>query len=171
MGACAGSFIAHQAKRIQSATPAALIAIVLAMLVADHRALGEYVKRIGLPSSNAAVTRISEHVKAITQPGDLLWSPGTDTFLYAETGRLSPTKYIYAFPHVFMDTWKSTRREKLDRLKNDLLKNPPRVIVLPDSGTDLIEESGLAEWFSGNYVTYAFIESGRRFEIATFGKR
>ena len=149
--------------------PAAFIVSIALILAVDLPVCREYARRISAPAASmSGISGVSEHVKAITEPGDFIWAPGAATFLYAETGRLSPTKYQYTCPHVFADTWKSTRVRKMDRVRNDILEKPPKVIVLRENEGDLLAALGLAGWHSANYETRVVTESGRNFAIAEY---
>ncbi len=97
---------------------------------------------------DAPTQYIVEHSK----PTDTLWTPTYPyTYLYLDTGLLSPTKWLFVLEHLFVTTADSTREEKLAELKGDLERNQPRFIVTSKSGWGLIEKLGLAEWLKSHY--------------------
>jgi len=97
---------------------------------------------------DAPTQYIVEHSKQT----DTLWAPTYPyTYLYLDTGRLSPTKWLFVLEHLFVTTADSTREEKLAELKGDLERNRPRFIVTSKSSSSLLEQLGLAEWLKSHY--------------------
>jgi hypothetical protein len=58
-----------------------------------------------------------------------LWVQGRYSRYYAETGALSPTPYLYAPEHLFIDTSLESGKERLQRFRTGLQSRPPAVIV------------------------------------------
>lgn len=168
VGCCAAAFVAHRIEKERTLKAGLFVASLALVAFVDRPAYADFAKRLSAPSERGGISDISRFVMARTAPDDLVWSPGHVTALYAETGRLSPTKYQYAFSHLFVDTWKSTRAQKIESLRMDLSANPPRVIVLDAGRPDAFVEFGVADWVSANYRTRTESRDGRIFTIAEY---
>ncbi len=160
LAACGLAFVADfvSNNRVRSSVAIAVLLVVLAF---DAPGIKEFARFEARPTKRWPGLPISEIVRRTTRPGDLIWAPWKP-LIYVEAQRLSPTKYHFAFEHLFIDTPGSTAAQKLDGMRADLERNPPRVIVLnipPGFGrtraaTDkILEQAGLMTWLNANYQT------------------
>ncbi len=158
LGASGAAFVVWLVSRSPRWVPVAMAAVLL-LLAVDARAFKDFVLRLEQPPRRWHADWLSDIVRANTPPGEAIWAPWRP-LLYTDTGRLSPTKWHFVFDHLFIDTSRSTGRERLETLRSDLEQHPPRVIVLnaPPGATRadaeaFLARSGLAGWIAENYWT------------------
>jgi hypothetical protein len=121
-----------------------------------------FLRRLGEPFRRPRESRLARLVRERTGPADAVWAPLGPSSLALETGRLSPTRYFYAWPHLFIDTPASSRAEKLAGILAELRARPPALIVLPASQPD--PRAALAHLAGGGPAD--FLAAGyRRLEI------
>jgi hypothetical protein len=137
-------------RHLARARAGLLIGMLVVIPAVDLPACRLFASRIATPATEGKTSEISREILKRTNGEGPIWAPD-HTGVYAETGLLSPTKYQYAFPHLFKDTWKDTRRRKLRTLMNDLKNSPPRLIVLTEESAWLFSQPGFSTWLSENY--------------------
>lgn len=135
----------------------ALLALVLA--IADIGAIQRFAHRMTLPETRWPGHELSALIRAKTDPGDLIWAPWKP-LLYIESRRFSPTRWYFAFDHLFIDTPLSTGADKLKELRDDLQRRPPRVIVFnappgkyrtKEHARRLLARAELTTWIAQSY--------------------
>lgn len=100
-----------------------------------------------------------EFIRSHTGPDDTIWvSSGHVSNYYVETGRLSPTKYLAPFPHVFINTMASTAEEKKDLVRGDLFAAPPKYVVVREPDRSLLQHLGLIAWIESEYSRTEIVE-------------
>lgn len=148
------------------------LAPFVVLLWLDSAALKAFAGRLAEPSRRWQGHPLSEMLRKNTSPGDLMWAPWTP-LLNVETDRLSPTKWFFAFDHLFVDTPASTAVQKFQALHDDLQRHPPRVIVLNAppglrltraTADAFLARSGLKDWIAANYWT-ALGSGSDRFQV------
>ena len=96
----------------------------------------EYVlpRSVSLMLNGATHYRSSECMKGLLPIEVLrregLWAQGGYCRYYAECGVLSPTPYIYAFDHLFLDTALESKEERLAVFRRNLEVRPPAALVM-----------------------------------------
>jgi hypothetical protein len=107
-----------------------LLGVIL--IVWDQRPLRDYANRVHIPfkryESNVSDPLLS-NLRCHLEPGDRVWQSMYLARIYFETEALSPTKYIYAFPWLFLDTWLSTAAQKRELIISQIMKSPPKIII------------------------------------------
>jgi len=136
------------------------LAILGALLLVPNRAeLETFGRQLAAPAGRWDGHWLSRVIAANTTPGDKVWAPWK-SMLNAEAGRASPTRYLFVFDHLFRDTPASTTEEKLALLRDELRRDPPRIVVLnapPGRGRTrrdadaFLARSGLTDWIAGQY--------------------
>jgi 4-amino-4-deoxy-L-arabinose transferase-like glycosyltransferase len=140
---------------------AGAIAILVIVAASDYPGIAEFVRFNSMPTRQWKGLGVSRAVATYARPGDLVWAPWSP-LIYVETKTFSPTKYHFAFEHLFIDTPRSTAAEKFASMRTALVRHPPRVIVLntpPGTGRlrsavdDFLLKAGLTSWLAVNYQT------------------
>jgi 4-amino-4-deoxy-L-arabinose transferase-like glycosyltransferase len=158
--ACGVAFVADLVShhRMWSAGAIAVLVIVAA---SDYPGIAEFVRYNAMPTKPWKGLAVSKAVAAFAKPGDLVWAPWSP-LIYVETKTFSPTRYHFAFEHLFIDTPRSTAAEKFALLRNNLERHPPRVIVLNTPAgagrlrstvDEFLAKAGLISWLTANYQT------------------
>jgi len=158
------SGIAFVADMVPPGRPSIALALValLVPLMLDAGELRNYWNQIKTPRRHWQGHWLAAELRRDTTPTDLIWAPWKP-LLYVEAHRLSPTKWHFAFDHLFIDTPRSTAAQKLEQLRNDIETHPPKVIVLntpPGVGRlrssvdNFLERAGLTSWLAENYHTF-----------------
>jgi hypothetical protein len=136
-----------------------LLLLLLLLLVPDAAAIKLFATSLAVPARRWEGHWLSEVIRKNTSPDDLIWAPWKP-LLYAESHRLSPTKWQSVYEILFADTWRNTAAEKFKTLRADIEARPPRVIVvsaIPGSGPTrapaeaFLVRSGLKAWIAANY--------------------
>lgn len=121
----------------------------------DGRPLSLYRLRLTTPAGKPPLGAISQTILERKKPGDTLWAGrGDNSKFYFETGLLSPSKYIYVYDHLFLDTWLNSGQEKRDCLTGQLMANPPAYIILSRQDFSHFRGLGLHElmdWIESQY--------------------
>ena len=70
-----------------------------------------------------------------------IWAPQSDfTWIYYETGFLSPQKHHFFFRHLVLDSLLSTKEEKIEQLREQLDANKPTLFICtPNKETEIVE--------------------------------
>jgi 4-amino-4-deoxy-L-arabinose transferase-like glycosyltransferase len=140
---------------------AGAIAILVIVAASDYSGIAEFVRYNSMPTKPWKELGVSRAVAAYAKPGDLVWAPWSP-LIYVETRTFSPTRYHFAFEHLFIDTPRSTAAEKFASMRTALERHPPRVIVLntpPGTGRlrstvdDFLMKAGVTGWLATNYQT------------------
>ncbi|RIL07203.1 MAG: hypothetical protein DCC75_10190, partial [Proteobacteria bacterium] len=105
-------------------------------------------------------TQLAKFIADNTSPQDRIWIPSSvesDTHLYLAAQRLPATRYFYAYRHTFLDTYLTSAFQKKMEIKEALINNPPKIIVIDDPGRDLdfMADTGLPEWIEKSYEPVA----------------
>lgn len=149
--AAGAALVGYVIGRLRHRRALAILALVALLAALDFRALGQYARDLARPSRRAPPTDVSLYVGDHSSEGDTVWAaPGSYSALYLESGRLSPSSYFFIFKHHFLDTWNSSGGEKLERLRTDLRRHPPKFILV--SSLPFLEESGIMRWIRENYT-------------------
>jgi hypothetical protein len=151
---------------------AGAIAVLVIVAASDYSGIAEFLKFNAMPTRQWKGLPVSTAVRAYAKPGDIIWAP-FEPLVYVETQTFSPTKYHFAFEHLFIDTPRSTAGEKLAALRADLEHHPPRVIVLNTPAgagrlrstvDDFLLKAGLSSFIATNYQT-VLGSPNERFEL------
>jgi hypothetical protein len=127
-------------------------AIVLLSFSVDKGVYTEYEKHLMTPAKKATPDAIAEYIKANSSKEETIWM--TTAVLpryYTETERLSPTKYYFLSDQFFVNTYLSTIEEKIENLKDDLKRNPPKFIIGGDQNVRIVKWAKIQDWVNENY--------------------
>ncbi len=142
-------------KRL-SVSPLWIILLLFVLLPSlDKDSIMRYKRRVTLPYRDARIGPITQKINETKEEQDQLWASfGEHAKYYVESQLLSPTKYLYIYEHSFLDTFQTTREEKIKRLTNDLKESPPRFIILSSDSLQRMKRMGLVklvEWIQSHY--------------------
>lgn len=155
LAGCGGAFLRHlrSAGRWRKALLPALV-VILVTVVLDMPVWQDFAKRIARPFQTRQIDSVAAYVRAHTGPNDPIWVCGSRysiTHVYVDAGRLSPTKYHYSFVHLFLDTaLGGTGAAKMNSIRSDLERNPPKMIAVCDDMDDL-RPGPIPDWIEQNY--------------------
>ncbi|MBF0319083.1 MAG: hypothetical protein HQL01_04680 [Nitrospirae bacterium] len=153
---CGAGFLVFNLRRISSRIPAGVLCfvlLVLSLLTLDKDVAKGSLKYLKYSSSTVSTEAVSDYIKEHTSGNDTIWVPSYDKYIYLQSGRLSPTKYLFLLGDVFLPTKSGTTEEKMRILRDDLVKTPPKFIFLETSGQLVwLIPVGIPEWFDNNYV-------------------
>jgi hypothetical protein len=122
-----------------------LSAIFFLLLLHDRQQIAGWIGTLGKPYRPYQISDISQAATEVLQNYDpaehVIWAPQSDfTWIYYETGFLSPQKHHFFFNHLLMDSLLSTKEEKLEELKETLDANKPTLFVCtPDKEVEIVE--------------------------------
>lgn len=163
MAGCGVCFLLHSAPRLNASTIGVFVVGMAAVCVADALPLADYAASITRSFVRPNPTPISVYISQHSTPNDMVWcGPGETSRFYLETQRLSPTKYLGMEPENLIDTWKTTRQQKLESFRSEMAKGRPKFIIM-DSRQPLERFTavlGISEWFSANYRLVERMEEG-----------
>ncbi|MBF0553102.1 MAG: hypothetical protein HQK96_00935 [Nitrospirae bacterium] len=155
--ACGAAFMAFNMRRLL--LPALSSVLIAAFLILSLLILDNTMARAGFnmltkyTASTVAEEPISLYIKEHTKDNDTIWVPSYDKYIYLQSGRLTPTKYLFFFGMSFYPGMIETTGEKMASLKADLLKNRPAFIFLKrDNELDLLSPAGIPQWVKANYT-------------------
>ncbi|MCA8979512.1 MAG: glycosyltransferase family 39 protein [Planctomycetes bacterium] len=162
LAACGLGFVAWKLEGLRAKLPAAskrlglVVAVVALAAVAFGVVREDLVGRFRAKFAAAREFRSSAIATAIlaeARPGDTLWATsGNNSRYYLETGLLSPTRYLFVFDHVFVDSWLDTGAEKLARVRADLAEAPPRFVIVAEGDAGFLEHTEFFDWITRDYV-------------------
>lgn len=115
------------------------------LLCHDRPRIMEWFQTLTQPYQPYRVAEISDVVTQARQADGraefTIWAPQSDfTWLYYETGLLSPYKHHVFFNHFLLDSWLSTRDEKIEALRTALAAHRPTMFICtPDRETEIVE--------------------------------
>jgi hypothetical protein len=157
VAACGGAFLLSRLKEIKKLAWNWLLPVALAILAWDCGYFLYYAARLGMPTKYIVASSLGKYIREHSSANDTLWViQGNHSRLYLESGRLSPTKYLYAADHLFINMARSTAEEKLATLRSELQHAPPKFILFCSPRYALscgrfLESSGLDEWIRAHY--------------------
>jgi hypothetical protein len=161
LAACGFAFASWKLEGPRSKLPTAStrVRVVIAVVALAILAFGVVREDVfgRLQAKLAAARRtpssaIVDAINADARPGDMLWATsGNNSRYYLATGLLSPTRYLFVFDHVFVDSWQSSGEEKLAQLRADLTSSPPRFVIVAEGDASFLESSGLFAWITEHY--------------------
>lgn len=126
-----------------------------------------FIQRLQYPMGNPKIGALSQRLIELKQPGDTLWcNLGDNSKYYVESNMLSPTKYLYVFPHSFLDTSLTTGEGRRQEITSDILENPPRFMILSDAGIVHLRELGfdqLMDFVDTHYQRNTSVREGDKF--------
>lgn len=120
-----------------------------------------FVDRLTMPFAKWRGNALVDYVRERVQPGQYLWCPSTDLcYIYAYADALSPTQRLYTFWYFFCDTPASTRKAKFQRIHDEVIQNPPQMVLMIPEWHEIITDSGLGEFMTKNYTLADRLPSG-----------
>jgi hypothetical protein len=146
------AFLAAEIRRVPG--PRGLVPLLACgvFLVGDAVPVLHFLQRVARPAVAWQPDAAARYVSTHTTPADPIWAPaGRVTHMYMATDRLSPTRWVYAFGGLFIDTRSSTASAKRAQLREELERTPPRLIVLDPDRLLQLEKIGLADWVARRY--------------------
>lgn len=166
------AFVSHLARRWTSTVLWVPICLAVLMAIFDFAFVQFHCVRMLAPSGEARIGPISSAILEHAEEGDTLWCGfGENSEFYFETRLLSPTKYLYIYEHIFLDSYKSSKREKRDTLVHELTAHPPRFMVLSNRQIDRLRElemAALADWIIAHYEVKFPVREG---ELYLFNRK
>ena len=152
-------FILHIFKKLRFIGIAVVLVFVLLSLNLDNWRYKEYKNYFIASAKKVTGDSIGEYIKANSSKKEYIWmTTGSFSKYYIETERLSPTKYFYIFDHLFVDTYFSTSEEKIENIKNDLKRNPPKFIITGIDNVETVNSSKIIDWVYENYTKLSVSE-------------
>jgi hypothetical protein len=134
-----------------------LVFVLLACLL-DRRSLAALAQQltgpVDVPGAARCVSddRIAAYILRHSRPGDTIWAADEHGGrVYMQTGRDSPTRYLYVMDHLFIDTRTSSRRQKLDVLRGELARRMPEFVLLRRSHPSVLRTEGFVDWIHAHY--------------------
>ena len=150
--ACGFAFLAHIARKASLHAAAVPCLTLLALCFLDRNAVADAVSRLSAPFERSEVGEIGRYIRANSVPTDTIWVPnGHDSRQYVECGLIPPTRFTHLTPRILKDTLLSTGDEKAKEIRDALVKNPPKFIVVSDCDWPNIERYEIEPWFRANY--------------------
>ena len=161
LAACGFAFASWKLEGLRSKLPTAstrvrvvIAAVALAILafgVVREDVFGRLQAKL-VAARRTPSSAIADAIRADARPGDMLWATsGNNSRYYLATGLLSPTRYLFVFDHVFVDSWQSSGAEKLAQLRADLAESPPRFVIVAEGDAVFLRSSGLFAWVTEHY--------------------
>ncbi|MEO5359090.1 MAG: hypothetical protein H7843_01440 [Nitrospirota bacterium] len=154
---CGAAFMAYNLKRILS--PALSSVLVIGILALSLLLVDNTMTRAGFnmltkyPPSTVAEEPVALYIKNHTKDNDTIWVPSYSKYIYLQSGRFSPTKYLFFFDMTFFPGLMETTGEKMQFLRADLIKNQPAFIFLSrDNELNYLSPVGIADWVKANYT-------------------
>ncbi len=128
----------------------------------DVGAFSEYYSaNLKRPFRAPGLGSIGAFIQANSTKDDLVWcSHQAVSRYYILSKRLSPTRYIYAPDHLFVDTKASTAAEKKALLFEELQANPPKFIVDWPKYARFARTLPVWRWVQTNYTLHPTIKEG-----------
>ncbi len=155
--ACGAAWMAFNGKRafrpmLSDVLMAAFL--ILSLLIFDNTmARAGFNMLTKYAASTVAEDPVSLYIKEHTKDNDTIWVPSYDKYIYLQSGRLSPTKYLFFFGMSFFPGMLETTTQKMASLRADLLKNRPAFIFLTrDNELDILSPVGIPQWVKENYT-------------------
>lgn len=153
------AFILHIFKKWRFIGITVVLVFVLLSLNLDKHLYKEYKNYFISPAKKVTGDSVVEYIKANSSKKDSIWmTTGSFSKYYIESERLSPTKYFYIFDHLFVDTYLSTSKEKIEGIKNDLKRNPPKFIITGIDNVETVNSSKIIDWVYENYTKLSVSE-------------
>ncbi|MBF0320460.1 MAG: hypothetical protein HQL01_11730 [Nitrospirae bacterium] len=156
--ASGAAFLAFNLKRICHSTivsSSIFTFLILSLLVFDNTmARAGFNMLTRYQPLNVATEPISLYIRENTKDNDTIWVPSYDKYIYLQSGRLSPSKYVYLFEHFFfLPSMKETSMERMRSLKADLQRNQPVFIFLKrENELNYLNPVGIPQWVKENYT-------------------
>ncbi len=148
-------FLYEQFQRLPFSVWILIGAILISLFTFDLSNSKKFAQRFFTPSGRVNLGPISYSLKSRKEPGDTFWAHlGENARYYTEAGLLSPSKYIYLYDHLFLDSWLTTAEEKKNQLINALQTNPPTYTVYSKHDAQIMHDLGLEpfhQWIVKNY--------------------
>ncbi|MBF0402717.1 ArnT family glycosyltransferase [Candidatus Magnetominusculus xianensis] len=153
---CGAAFLVYNLRRIAGQISAVVVVVVLfsvSLLTMDYTVISGSFSKLKYTTSKVAVDAVSEYIKEHTKDSDTIWVPSYNKYIYLQSGRLSPTKYLFLLGDTFLPTKIASTEQKMRSLRDNLTSKPPKFIFL-ESLTQLtwLQPVGIPEWFYNNYI-------------------
>lgn len=164
--ACGAAFIVLNLKRVSgTALSSALVVVslIVSLLIFDNTmTMAGFNMLTKFPPSTVAEEPVALYIKEHTRDNDTIWVPSYSKYIYLQSGRLSPVKYLFFFNMSFFPGMIETTGEKMNSLRAALLKNPPAFIFLSrENELDCLSPVGIADWVKANYTLDSAWYDGR----------
>ncbi|MCG6552744.1 MAG: hypothetical protein L7F77_10480 [Candidatus Magnetominusculus sp. LBB02] len=155
--ACGAAFLTFNLRKYAGrilSSAAVFAVLTLSIVLFDYDIAKSAYNMLSYEQSSVAEEPIAIYIKERTQTSDTIWVPTYDKYMYLQSGRLSPTKYLFLFPHIFLtQTVKETTEQKERRLREDLQRTPPKFIFMSHaSELDYLAPAGIPQWIQNNYT-------------------
>lgn len=130
-----------------------------ALILVDASAWDRLAKRAFVSPCDARTGPIASYVRDDSRESDTLWAPTGDfSRCYLEAQRLSPTRYFFIAPHLFISTSRADAAARIVEIREALLLRPPAFLILTPSDTETFKVIGLHDWLLRNYRPLAVYE-------------
>ena len=129
--ACLGfHYLRYKIKAWKIHSPAVVVFTILGLFIFDFPDIKTFTDDISQPTQRYKRGAAAKYIQAHSEPDETIWACGPLTSrMYLEAERLSPTKYLYSFEHLFISTKGSTKEQKMALMNEQLRANPPKFIV------------------------------------------
>jgi 4-amino-4-deoxy-L-arabinose transferase-like glycosyltransferase len=161
LAACGLAFATQKLEGLRAKLPGSskrvglAVAVVALAVVAFGVVREDLSGRLQAKLENArddSESAITAAILAAAEYDDALWATsGNNSRYYLETGLLSPTRFLFVYDHVFVDTWLDSGAQKLEQLRADLADTPPRFVIVAEGDTSFLERHGLIDWIHEHY--------------------
>lgn len=151
--ACGLAFGADVLRRTGAPAATLLLPLAAMLIFADGGALRLVGRRLTQPVLCYKGTPLAREIDELTAPGDPVWIAAHGSCsAYFESRRLSPTKWYYTNNRLFINSWGSTKEQKIAELRAQLGRCPPKLIVTDKASAELLQRLGVMAWINSDYA-------------------
>ncbi len=152
MMVCGLAFGADLLRRIRLPAIGLLVPLLVLLILVDGRSVLDAGQRLAKPLLRYEGSALAREISELTSLDDPVWLPHRSCSVYLESRRLSPTKWYYITSNLFMDTWDSSKAEKVAELRAQLGRCPPKLIVTDKASAELLQTLGVMVWINSDYA-------------------
>ena len=150
---CGLAFGADVLRRTGAPAATLLLPLAAMLIFTDGGALRLVGRGLTLPMLRYEGTPLAREIDELTAPGDPVWiTAHRNCSAYFESRRLSPTKWYYTNKRLFIDSWGSTKEQKIAELRAQLGRCPPKLIVTDQTSAELLQRLGVMAWINSDYA-------------------
>jgi hypothetical protein len=131
-----------------------------ALIVVDDSAWAAFDRRCFVTPRDPQIGPMASYIRDNSRESDTVWAPTGDfSRCYLEAGRISPTRYYFIAPHLFVSTSRAGAAERIVELREKLLLRPPAYLMLTPSDGETFKLIGLDDWLRSEYRPLAVYEA------------
>ncbi|KJR41003.1 membrane protein [Candidatus Magnetoovum chiemensis] len=150
ISSCGAAFCLYYFNRLEVSKLFLFLFAVIVIFFFDINPVRQYIKWISLSASAADKTAIGQYITKTSAEGDLIWVSGCVlSVVYLETKRLSAAKYVCLEDYYLIDTLFSSKEDKINTVKEQLMRNRPKIIIVDDR--HILEKINIMKWINDEY--------------------